>query len=196
MANLPDIPITPFPQGTTSITLKPVLKSRIFSIILFSLAMFFIETKISSEERTIHGPTPICSMFRIVKCQIVVPHTPIRKAKNYLELLIMFSGVLFTVRKMSRECTIGIQTIDISEAVFSRDSISFHTSKVKEFELHESLFERVTGLATMKIYSHDERFPILVITDVSYDNAKAAIEFLKINAIGTVVEEIARRRAS
>jgi uncharacterized membrane protein YdbT with pleckstrin-like domain len=127
---------------------------------------------------------------------VILKAETVEGAKTILNFGLLLYCLYVVVEIKSKKYRINTQSLDQAEGVLSRSYNSIHMTHVLDFDLHESLWQRLLGLSTIKVVSKDKSTPELFMRNISHDAAVKAYDFLRVNSVNSMVGELVRRRTS
>jgi uncharacterized membrane protein YdbT with pleckstrin-like domain len=105
---------------------------------------------------------------------------------------LVWMGIL-NMRRKSRRYRITTRTIDYEAGVLSRRVETLQLWRVKDIELRQTFVERLLGVATIHVYTHDQTDPSLFIRGLPasreiFDHLKDACDLARQQRVIGVVE--------
>ena len=174
-----------------TIEINPKIRSKIY-VFLFCIGLsFFIDNKIPEKQINLTGN------FSILKRKEVILTTEnIKTIKTYADSTLLLVALFSIIDVMTRKYKISNITFDQEEGIINKKYGSIDMTHILDFEIQENIFQRIIGVANIRILSRDKTTPQLTVKGISHSDARIAFEFLKVNTVGSMVGEMVRRRST
>lgn len=173
-----------------NIELNPRLISKIYVFMICFILSLFIDNKIPEDQINLTGK------IQILKSRPVIITTDnIKTIKSYLDLALLVFCIYSAIEVKSKGYRINCITLDHDDGIFNTRKNSIEMTHIYDFQLTENIFQRLIGVATLRVISKDKTTPELFIRGISHHDAEEGFEFLRLNSINSMVGEMVRRRS-
>ena len=169
---------------------KPKLKSKLHYYLGAIFLVFLIETKIPEYPVSLGTLTKIPQL----KHKVNLEHSEIYKGKKFLELLIALLVWREAMKVMARKYELDLRSFRQNEGLFVQVRGAIDLTLITDSEVTANAFERMLGLATLKVISKDTTTPEFIVRGLDSDDANEMFDFLRENSVNSVVEELVKRR--